>query len=387
MRDIIIAESDSETLERIRVVALDECEAGCRAVSGANAAVKACESVGAALIVLGPSVTLEEALALASEVTVGAHGPEVIYMALYVDTDTLRRAMRAGLRDVVTAGDESLGELRSSIHEALATVRLRPGDSDPEGPAPQTDAARVVTVFSTKGGVGKSVIASNLGVALAAEGLRVVLVDLDLQFGDAGIMLSIEPRHTILDAVQALDRLDADMLGGFLSDHPSGLRVLLAPIRPEDSEVVTTTRVADVISLLKTMADVVILDTPGLLDETVLTAIDKSDTVLAVATMDLASIKNTRISLQKLRQLGYRNGLVRLVLNRADSKVLLEESEVEKAIGAKIKARIPSDRTVPRSVNKGVPVVLDAPRSQVSRSLSALAHDIMTHKEVETDVT
>lgn len=343
----------------------------------------ALEGHGATVILFGPSVPLDDALEVVSGIDGLDDPPAVVLVSSEVTPELLRAAMRAGVRDVLSAEDQAYTEILAAISEAAEAVVAR-RDARVAGDA-AVDAGpsrgRVVTVFSTKGGVGKSVIATNLGAALAQLGRSVILVDLDLQFGDAGIMLNLEPKRTIADAVQSFERLDEAMLRSYLVEHSSGLRVLLAPTRPEDAEVITTPRITHIISLLRGMADIVILDTPGTLDETVLTAIDSSDSVIAVATMDIASIKNTRISLQKLRQLGYENGLVRLVLNRADSKVLLEPEEVEKAIGARIRGRIPSDRVVPRSVNKGIPVVIEEPRSAVAKSLVDLARSVSQDEE------
>jgi len=129
------------------------------------------------------------------------------------------------------------------------------------------------------------------------------------------------------------------------------------------------------------MFDYVIIDTPPSLDEAVLTALDRSDRVVVVTMMDVASVKNSRVSLQKLRQLGYNGTLVDIMLNRADSKVFLKVEEVEHAIGMPIKYRLPSDLQVPRSVNKGMPVVLDAPRSQPARVLQETAKAIVAERE------
>jgi pilus assembly protein CpaE len=129
------------------------------------------------------------------------------------------------------------------------------------------------------------------------------------------------------------------------------------------------------------MFDYVIIDTPPSLDEAVLTALDRSDRVVVVTMMDVASVKNSRVSLQKLRQLGYNGTVVDIMLNRADSKVFLKVEEVEHAIGMPIKYRLPSDLQVPRSVNKGVPVVLDAPRSQPARVLQETAKAIVAERE------
>ncbi len=202
------------------------------------------------------------------------------------------------------------------------------------------------------------------------------MLDLDLEFGDVGIMLGLKPSHTLFDAVQAFDRLDPEMLLGLMQPHDSGVKVMLAPVRPEDAEAISATRVAHVIKMMRETFDYVVIDTSPSFSDAVLAALDRSDSIFVITTMDVASIKNTRISMQKLRQLGFENGRVNLVLNRSDSKVLLEPAEVERALGDRIVAHIPSDRCVPRAVNKGVPVITDVPRCNVSRSIMGLAQTV-----------
>jgi pilus assembly protein CpaE len=328
------------------------------------------------VVLFGPSIDHTEALAATKALVDERSSVAFVLVAAEVSTELLRQAMRSGLSDVVSAHD-TYGDVAKSVTEALASASSRRAAAGKESSTTQPPdgerKGRVATVFSTKGGVGKTVIASNLGVALATLKQNVVLVDLDLQFGDTGIVLNIPPERTIFDAVQAFDRLDAEMIKGYLSDHDSGLKVLLAPIRPEEAECVTVSRLGTIIGLLQEVADYVVIDTAASFDDVVLAAIDRSDAVYAVATMDVASIKNTRVSLQKLAQMGYDGGKVHLVLNRADSKVWLDPAEVEKTVEGPVVAKIPSDRLVPRSVNRGVPVVLDSPRSAVARSLVELA--------------
>jgi len=327
------------------------------------------------LVVVGPGVEASAGLEF-GEALVDKHpSADVVLVTQHGSTDVLRRAMRAGLRDVIPADQpwpETLVMLKGLLAESAARVPV----ASPETSAP-VKRGRIVSIFSTKGGVGKSVIACNVAVSLAQEGHDVILVDLDLQFGDVGIMLDLKPDRTIYDAVQNIDRLDADMLAGYLVKHSSGLRALLAPVRPEDADAVTVSRIATILSLLREMADIIVVDTAAAFDDVVLGAVDASDAVYAVATMDVASIKNTRVSLQKLRQLGYDPGLIRLVLNRADSKVWLNAGEVEGSLGLDATARIPSDRLVPRSVNRGTPVVMDSPRAAVAKSLTELARQIV----------
>ncbi len=329
------------------------------------------------VLLLGPSVDTDQALGIASRVLEEYTATAVVLIVASATSEVFRAAMRVGVSDVLAA-DDAVPDMAEAVRVAAENARRKAA-----GPESSEEAGggggRIVTVFSTKGGVGKTVLATNLGVSLARKGKRVILVDLDLHFGDVGIMLGLEPTRTIYDAVQVMDRLDAEMLSGLLVNHSSGLSTLLAPVQPEDAESITGGRVGHILDLLRGMADYVVIDTSPSFSEAVLAAMDKSQDVYVVTMMDVASIKNTRISLQKLGQLGYDKGRLRIVLNRADSKVFLHPSEVEDAIGGSVVARIPSDRLVPRSVNKGVPVVIDEPKSAVAKSMLALADDVVAH--------
>jgi pilus assembly protein CpaE len=372
---VIIADADAGFCRRTRAVLTDRKDVRVEDVRTLADAAVLIGLRAPDVLLAGPSIDTGEAVAFAEDLRRDHPDCEVVIVAAEVTTTLLRQAMRVGVRDVVPA--DAADEIAEALRAAAAAASV------PETVAAAADDAprgRVITFFSTKGGVGKSFVASNVAVALAESGASTVLVDLDLQFGDMGILLDLKPERTIFDAAQAYDRLDAEMLRGFLTEHPSGLKVLLAPLRPEDAEVVTVSRVATIIGLLREMADFVVLDTATAFDDVVLGAIDASDAVYAVATMDVPSIKNTRVSLQKLRQLGYDPGKVKLVVNRADSKVWLDADEVEQSVEVEAAAKIPSDRLVPRSINRGVPIVLDSPRSPVSRSLTDLAATIKSEK-------
>lgn len=334
------------------------------------------------VIVIAPSVSPTAGFEAARAADAAGTHTAVVIVAREVTTELMRSAMRAGVADVVSAQDPAT-DIARAILDAYLAAEARKAALALEAEAANADAGgHVVTVFSTKGGVGKTVLATNLGTALAkCLNLKTALVDLDLQFGDVGIMLGLAPERTIVDVAASIERLDADLLRGHMTHHDSGLDVLLAPVRPEDAETVTTGRISRILSLLREMYDVVVIDTAATLDEVVLTALDRSDAVYAMTMMDVASIKNMRISVQKLAQLGYADGLVHVVLNRADSKVWLEPQEVERAVGSEIFARIPSDRIVPRSVNKGTPVVLDEPRSDVAKAMVGIAKSIAASAE------
>jgi pilus assembly protein CpaE len=202
----------------------------------------------------------------------------------------------------------------------------------------------------------------------------VVLVDADLQFGDVAVMMRLAAPHTLVDAVSAQGRLDAQFLQSLLCRHePSGLLILPAPLEPSFAERVSGADMVRIVEILQSFCAYVVIDTPAQFNDVVLALIEHSDDILMVAGMDIPNIKNTKLGLQTLRMLGVPEEKLLLLLNRADSKVQLDVAEVERTLGIKAGCLVPSDIVVPQTVNKGVPVVLEAPRSNVARALEQLA--------------
>ena len=330
------------------------------------------------VVVFGPSVSDDDGIARASALLALRPAVGGILITDSLTTDVLQSALRAGFKDVLTT-EASQGELIDTVARVSAML---PGVNLPS-PAPQRrddeQRARMVTVFSTKGGTGKSVVATNLAVSLARQCDRpVVLVDADLQFGDVAVMLKLAPRRTVVDAVNSLDKLDASMMQSLLVEHESsGLQVLAAPLEPAFADQIEAKQLLQIIEVLRTMAAFVIVDTPAYFNDIVLGLIEESDDVLLVAGMDIPSIKNVRIGLQTLRLLNTPMQKIRLVLNRANSKVKLDVAEVERTLQVKAHSRIPSDVAVPQSVNKGEPIVLDAPKSGPAKAIEALAKTLL----------
>jgi pilus assembly protein CpaE len=202
----------------------------------------------------------------------------------------------------------------------------------------------------------------------------VVLVDADLQFGDVAVMLRLNAPHTIIDAIPAMDRLDAQFLRSLLVRHePSGLYVLPAPLDPSLAERVGGSDMLRILEVLRSFCGHVVIDTPAQFNDVVLSVIEASDDILVVAGMEIPNLKNTKLGLQTLQRLGVAESKLRLLVNRSNSKVQLDVKEVERTLGLKAEAHIPSDIVVPQSVNRGVAVVLDAPRAEVSRALASVA--------------
>jgi pilus assembly protein CpaE len=304
-------------------------------------------------------------------------------------TSLLQQALRAGVRDVLALGGEA-GALAHAVQRVAIALEVAPvavPTAPPEGTSEEDLEAvngKVYSVFSTKGGSGKSVLATSLAVTLARRSaLPVALVDADLQFGDVAVMLKLAPSHTIVDAVSAIDRLDPAMLDNFLVTHESsGLRVLPAPLEPAFADQVSAHDMTTIVNMLRTYCAYVVVDTPAYFNDVVLGLVEVSDEVLLVAGMDIPNIKNVKIGLQTLRLLDTPIEKLHLVLNRANSKVKLEVSEVEKTLGMKAAALIPSDIAVPQSVNKGEPVVDFAPKSSVAKAIDEMA-DMVLPRQVK----
>ncbi len=237
---------------------------------------------------------------------------------------------------------------------------------------------RIITVFSPKGGTGKTVTATNLATSFAKyAGKRTLLLDLDLQFGDAAIMLGIEPEKTIQDLVVAPGELDPEKLAGYTTRHSSGLDVLPAPIRPEDAELVTEQKLSRLLEVAKESYDVIVVDTSPFFHGPMLATLDRTDDLLLVCGLDVPTIKNVRLSLQTLQLLSFPSERIRVVLNRANSNVGMKRGEVEAALEAKIRFEVPSDRAVPLAVNRSNPAVLSDPKSDFSRALREMAKALL----------
>ena len=365
--EVIVVDPDP----RYRARLADQLGAGVAAYGSVDELVERLRPNQPAVVVFGPGQAGPDSLGEIEKFT--RTRPEVgaVLVASELSTALFQQALRSGVRDVVGYPAEA-----QLLHESVARVgsmTVVPSVPVAAGPAPER--GKVITVSSTKGGAGKSVVATNLAVLLAKRSSRpVVIVDADLQFGDVAILLRLASGHTIVDAVSSMDRLDAQLLQSLLTRHEaSGLYVLPAPLEPSFAERVTGDDVLRIIDVLRSFCAYVIVDTPAQFNDVVLALIETSDDVVLVAGMDIPNIKNVKLGLQTLRLLSVSESKLHLLLNRANSKVKLDVSEVERTLGMSAEALIPSDIVVPQTVNKGVPLVLDAPRSDVAKAFEKLA--------------
>ena len=329
-------------------------------------------NLGEDTVVVGASVDLESALDLAVQMRVSRPSLGVVLVRRRVDTSVLADALRAGVREVIEERDlAGLNAAVQRVHDLARAMR----DQVPGGtPSDELEGhGTLITVFSAKGGCGKTTLSTNLAAALADGGRReVCLVDLDLSFGDVAIALQIFPSHTIADAVQHGEGLDAAALDSLLTPHSPGLTTLVAPLEPGATGI-SAALVGRILDILKERFDYVIVDTPPAFDDQVLAAFDRSDLIALIATLDIPALKNLKLTLETLELLNYPRDKWLVVLNRADSKVGLALNEVEKTLRVPIAVQIPSSRDVPASINRGVPIVIEDPKHAVSVSIRQFA--------------
>jgi pilus assembly protein CpaE len=241
---------------------------------------------------------------------------------------------------------------------------------------------RVLTVFSPKGGTGKTVTATNLAVAFAKHfKQRTLLLDLDLQFGDAAIMLGLEPDKTIYDLVVAPGELDSEKLAGYTGRHVTGVDILPAPLRPEDAELVTEPKVNRLLEVARASYDMIVVDTSPFFHGPMLATLDRTDELLVVCGLDVPTLKNVKLAQQTLDLLSFPPSRIRFLLNRSNSKVGMKKSEVEAALDVKIAFEIPSDRSVPLSVNRGTPAVAADGGSDFSRAMRNMAKGLLEQQQ------
>jgi pilus assembly protein CpaE len=321
-------------------------------------------------VVLGPGVDQQAALEFVAELRVATPLVGFVLVRERVDTSILSEALRSGVREVVALRD--LAEISAAIRRSQDITQLlhhSAGDVAPTGPQ-----GKVITVFSPKGGTGKTTFAVNLAVDLARSGAgSVVLLDLDLAFGDVAISLQLDPKRSVADAVKLNQDWDDAGVRALLTSHPSGLQVLTAPDDPSLAETVGEETVRGLLAALTRQFDYVIVDSPPALSDVVLAAFDRSDHVALLTSLDIPALKNTKITLRTVEALQYPRDRFGLVLNRADSKVGLDAADVQKVLQTPVVGWIPSSRDVPTLTNRGAAITAELPDHAVSRAIKETA--------------
>jgi pilus assembly protein CpaE len=322
-----------------------------------------------AVVIIGPDINSGTALGLARALDERRPITSVVLIADPKAT-LLERAVRAGVRDVIDPRADAQ-DVRVSLTDTLERATRRRGTLRAHSAA-AAPARNVIAVVSPKGGAGKTVVTSNLAVGIArnAPG-EVVVVDLDLQFGDVANALRLKPEVSIGDVARAAT-LDATTVKALLTPHPSGVFVLCAPETPAEADCIKPSAIATTIDLLAEMFRYVIIDTAAGLDEATLVAIEHATDLVVMCATDVASARGLRKELRAFNLLGLTNQRRHFVLNRADARVGVTAHDIESTVGLSVDVSIPSSRVVPASMNDGSPVLESAPRTPLASAFAEL---------------
>jgi len=303
----------------------------------------------------------------------------IVIISIQGENEYLKKAMAAGAREYLIKpfSSKELSDTIRRVYEnqqkrnsALGVQKTEKKEGSPQ------KKGKVISVFSTKGGVGKTVIAVNLASQLIKDAKKkIVLVDLDISAGDAALLLNVAPTTSIIDLIKEQEEVNYEFLEVFLLPHVSGLKILAAPENPEFSEYLTSNLVEEIIKILKENFDYVIVDVPSYYSDAGISALEASEHILLLLNQDISSLKRTKIDMEILKKLNL-DQKVKIILNKKDN-LGFAPADIEKALGIKIFASIVrDDKTVISSVNKGTPFVLGLPKAKISLSVAELCQKL-----------
>jgi len=318
-----------------------------------------------------------------------------IMMSVQDEGDYVRRSMLAGARAYLVKpfkAEELLNSIRSAVTlrvtHSPTLVPVGPGEKPVAAEAMPPQKGRIVAVFSHKGGVGCTTLAVNLAAGVAELGRSVALVDADLQFGDVGVLLNLDPKKgSFADVAAELAQGNQEAVDGVLVTHSSHVQVLLAPPSPEAAELVTPDYMRAVLERLTQLNEVVVVDCTTYLNDMTLAVLDMADQVICPVTLDMTAILSTRVFVDVADRIGYREGKLSFVLNRADSNHGIRVDDVERSLGRKVDHMVVSDgRAAVHALNHGVPFVIGNRKARISEDVMGVAQSLFEEKHEEEPV-
>ncbi len=322
-------------------------------------------------VLVGLSVRPEEVYLFSEQWRVRRPSLSILLIRQRIDRQVLTEALRSGVREVLEARD--LAEVANSVTRAhqLHQAMLTPSASDePISKGP------LLTVFSTKGGVGKTTVAANLGAAMAKAGRRVCVVDADVASGDVALMLRLFPQRTIADLSELRGVIDAAGIRTLLTEHSPGLSIMAAPLSVPDAAEVRSDEFGAALEVLRSQFDVVIVDTAPTFDDFALQALDLSELVVLVGNPDMLSLKNLKLAHSTLGLLGIDSDKIRLVLNRDEPSIGLSAKQFSETLGLPVTLTLPNSKAVTTALNNSEALVLTQPRNEVSKALIGFARTL-----------
>jgi pilus assembly protein CpaE len=321
---------------------------------------------------------------------------QVVMMSVQGEADYLRRSMLAGAREFLIKpfSSEELANSLRRVNQLAASRRIAYAQQAPAAPPPDSDyyqapvpkrprGAKIISLYSPKGGVGVTTVAVNLAIALREETRgRVAVMDASFQYGDVGVLLNLPANRTIVDVVEAKHDPDEDLLNGVLAAHSSGIKAMLAPPRPEQAELVTADVVRKTLEVMKKMFDYIVVDTDKTINDPLLAVFDASEQIILLSTADISSLKNAKLFFEVTQQLEYPASKTLLVLNRYDGKSGINARDVEGNIKHPVTGQIArDDKATTLALTRGIPVIITQKGISFSQSIMAMAR--MLRREPE----
>jgi len=332
-------------------------------------ALSFCDKNSPDIILMDINMPIMDGIEATEKISVRHPQVSIIIITVQSELEYIKKAMVAGARDYLTKPFTS-DQLTSSIKKIHHLESRKNREKTPT----LSSKPKVLSVYSPKGGIGTSTIAVNLAVMMQQlTGKKVVLLDLDLQSSDIGVMLDLKLNKTISDIVQNIGYLDLDLLNEYLYKHSSGIDVLLAPPEPQYAELIKPEYTEKVLKLLKQQYDFIVIDTSCILDAFNIAIMNMSDEILMLLALELTTVRRVKKISQLLKDLGVSNN-IRYVLNRSSDEIGLNRREVEKHLNITIDNHISSNGKVTvNALNKGIPFVLNNPNAKISDEIKKLA--------------
>ena len=368
--NVLLISKHSSNLAAIRGMIDDEDIAVIGQSSGGTDALERIDNLSPDIIIMTLGAGDNDVRSLTERIIFNRPRSHVILLAEYLDVDILQGALTVGAHNVIEfpkSAKDFCEYIKTVYNNESARIESLSGKQN------LSWISKVITVYGAKGGIGKTTLAVNLAVKLAESRKKVALVDLDLQFGDVNVFLDIVPVDTIFELAQELSSPNIDLIRSYMSVHSSGVHVLCAPKSPEYAELITPEKIQSILSQLRTYYDYVIIDTSPSYNDVTITALEASSTVLFLTGLDISILKNSKLSLNILKSL-QQLSKVKIIVNRAVSVGSITLDDVQKLIDCQIWAKIPSDYKVAvTALNRGVPFVTGAPKSELSQAVSSVA--------------
>ncbi|MBI9035643.1 MAG: response regulator [Bacteroidales bacterium] len=314
---------------------------------------------------------------------------EVIIISEVSSAETVRLAMRAGACDYINHNSVTAEELTSVVTRAVKLVEQNKEKSRTRSvyqtevvkqKLPEIDRnGKIIVIYSSKGGAGKSSIAVNLAVTLNANNKRVVLVDGSLQYGDIATLFNRRPKNSIVEVASRVHNIDTELVERAVFYHEeSGIDILPAPEQPQLAENVSGGAFGQIISFLRIMYDYIIVDTSSYISEACMISLDSSDIIVLASIQEITALRSSRAFLTLIDELEISRDRIMLIVNRYDENIHISVERISEILGQRVEAIIPKDaRAVTSASNLGIPFVIQYKNRDITKAVQVLAESIV----------